>query len=57
MAYKVLFRDDARKTFERLDRAIRQQVGRVIDRLAENPRPGAGNTTRRRPANVAIQGR
>jgi mRNA interferase RelE/StbE len=40
VAYKVLFRDDARKTFERLDRAIRQQVGRVIDRLAENPRPG-----------------
>jgi mRNA interferase RelE/StbE len=40
VAYKILFRDDARKTFERLDRAIRQQVGRVIDRLAENPRPG-----------------
>jgi mRNA interferase RelE/StbE len=40
VAYKVVFRDDARKTFEQLDRAIRQQVGRAIDRLAENPRPG-----------------
>jgi mRNA interferase RelE/StbE len=40
VTYTVLFRDDARKTFDRLDRAIRQQVGRAIDRLAENPRPG-----------------
>jgi mRNA interferase RelE/StbE len=40
VAYKVVFRDEARKTFERLDRAVRQQVARVIDRLAENPRPG-----------------
>jgi mRNA interferase RelE/StbE len=40
VAYKVVFRDDARKTFERLDRAVRQQVGRTIDRLAQNPRPG-----------------
>lgn len=40
MAYKVVFRDEARKAFERLDRAVRQQVERVIDRLADNPRPG-----------------
>ena len=40
MVYKVVFRDEARKTFERLDRAVREQVGRVIDRLADNPRPG-----------------
>jgi mRNA-degrading endonuclease RelE of RelBE toxin-antitoxin system len=40
VAYKIVFRDEARKTFERLDRAVRQQVGRVIDRLGENPRPG-----------------
>ena len=40
MAYNVVFRDEARKAFERLDRAVRQQVGRVIDRLADNPRPG-----------------
>ena len=40
MAYKLIFRDAARKTFERLDRAVQQQVGRSIDRLAENPRPG-----------------
>jgi len=40
VAYKIIFRDEARKTFERLDRAVQQQVGRVIDRLAENPQPG-----------------
>jgi mRNA interferase RelE/StbE len=40
VVYKVVFRDEARKAFERLDRAVRQQVGRVIDRLADNPRPG-----------------
>jgi mRNA interferase RelE/StbE len=40
VAYNVVFRDEARKAFERLDRAVRQQVGRVIDRLADNPRPG-----------------
>jgi mRNA interferase RelE/StbE len=40
VAYKVVFRDEARKAFERLDRAVREQVGRVIDRLADNPRPG-----------------
>ncbi len=40
MVYKVVFRDEARKGFERLDRAVREQVGRVIDRLADNPRPG-----------------
>jgi mRNA interferase RelE/StbE len=38
--YQVVFRDDARKAFDRLDAAVRRQVGRVIDRLAENPRPG-----------------
>jgi mRNA interferase RelE/StbE len=40
VAYNVVFRDEARKAFERLDRAVRQQVGGVIDRLADNPRPG-----------------
>ena len=40
MVYKVVFRDEARKAFERLDRAVREQVGRAIDRLADNPRPG-----------------
>jgi len=39
MAYEVAFRDGARKAFERLDKPVRQQIGRVIDRLAENPRP------------------
>lgn len=39
MAYKVLFRAEARKAFDSLDPAVRRQVGRAIDRLAENPRP------------------
>ncbi len=39
MAYQVVFRDDARKAFARLDRAVQRQIGRLIDRLAENPRP------------------
>jgi mRNA interferase RelE/StbE len=40
VVYKVVFRDEARKAFERLDRAVREQVARMIDRLAANPRPG-----------------
>lgn len=39
MAYEVLFRNTARKAFDSLDPAVRRQVGRAIDRLAENPRP------------------
>jgi mRNA interferase RelE/StbE len=39
VSYEVVFRDAARKSFERLDKPVRQQIGRVIDRLAENPRP------------------
>jgi mRNA interferase RelE/StbE len=42
--YQVVFRDDARKAFERLDPAIRRRIGRVIDRLAENPRPAQATT-------------
>jgi mRNA interferase RelE/StbE len=38
--HQVVFRDDARKAFDRLDAAVQRQVARVIDRLAENPRPG-----------------
>jgi mRNA interferase RelE/StbE len=40
MAYTVVFRDEARKAFLSLDRAIRTRVQKVIDRLAENPYPG-----------------
>ena len=42
MPYRVVFRDDARRAFNRLDPAVRRQAGRVIDWLAENPRPGQG---------------
>jgi hypothetical protein len=34
VVFKVVFRDEARKAFERLDRAVRQHVRRVIDGLA-----------------------
>lgn len=44
MAYQVVFRSDARKAFEQLDPTIQRQVGRVIDRLAENPRPTQATT-------------
>lgn len=40
MAYKIVFRDEARKTFERLDRAVRQQVGRVLTGLGRIPGRG-----------------
>lgn len=40
MAYTIVFRDDVRKVFLRLDPAVRKRIGRVIDRLADNPRPG-----------------
>ena len=40
MAYAIEWRDSARKAFLALDKAARVQVQRVVDRLAENPRPG-----------------
>jgi mRNA interferase RelE/StbE len=40
VAYKVVVSDEARQAFQRLDKAIQEQVQRVVDRLAENPRPG-----------------
>jgi mRNA interferase RelE/StbE len=39
VAYEVLFRAEAREAFDKLDPAVRQQVGRAIDRLEQNPRP------------------
>jgi mRNA interferase RelE/StbE len=40
VTYKVKWRDGARQAFLRLDKAIQTRVQRVVDRLAENPRPG-----------------
>lgn len=40
MAYEVVFREKASKALQQLDKAVREQVGRAIDRLAANPRPG-----------------
>jgi GNAT superfamily N-acetyltransferase len=42
VVFKVVFRDEARKAFERLDRAVRQHVRRVIDGLAAWEEPFAG---------------
>jgi mRNA interferase RelE/StbE len=39
VAYKVVLRDEARRAFRRLDKAVQKQVQRSIDRLADNPRP------------------
>jgi mRNA-degrading endonuclease RelE of RelBE toxin-antitoxin system len=56
VVYNVVFRDEARKAFERLDRVIRQQVGRVIDRLAENPRARTGHAACRGSSDLASAG-
>jgi mRNA interferase RelE/StbE len=40
VTYEVKWRDEARQAFLRLDKAIQKRVQRVVDRLAENPRPG-----------------
>jgi mRNA interferase RelE/StbE len=40
VTYEVKWRDEARQAFLRLDKAIQTRVQRVVDRLAENPRPG-----------------
>ncbi|HEX9519654.1 MAG TPA: type II toxin-antitoxin system RelE/ParE family toxin [Streptosporangiaceae bacterium] len=40
MVYEIVFRDDARKTFQQLDRAVQRRLERAMERLAENPRPG-----------------
>jgi len=40
VTYEVKWRDEARQAFLRFDKAIQKRVQRVIDRLAENPRPG-----------------
>lgn len=39
MTYEVVFRDEARQAFQRLDKAIQKRVRRVVDRLADNPYP------------------
>ncbi len=40
MAYQVTWREQAGKVFQQLDKATRERVQGVVDRLAENPRPG-----------------
>jgi mRNA interferase RelE/StbE len=39
VTYEVVFRDEARQAFQRLDKAIQKRVRRVVDRLAADPRP------------------
>jgi mRNA interferase RelE/StbE len=40
VSYTVVFRDAARVAFQHLDKGVQRRVQAVIDRLAENPRPG-----------------
>jgi mRNA interferase RelE/StbE len=40
VTYEVDWRDEARQAFLRLDKAIQKRVQSIVDRLAENPRPG-----------------
>jgi mRNA interferase RelE/StbE len=44
VAYEVNFRDEAGKALTRLGRAMQKRVGKSIDRLTENPRPGQATT-------------
>jgi antitoxin (DNA-binding transcriptional repressor) of toxin-antitoxin stability system len=38
VAYSVEFREQASKALQQLDKLVRERIGRVVDRLAENPR-------------------
>jgi mRNA interferase RelE/StbE len=40
VTYEVGWRDEARQAFLRLDKTIQKRVQGIVDRLAENPRPG-----------------
>lgn len=40
MGYRIDFTSDARKHLATLPRKIQEQIGRKIDALADNPRPG-----------------
>jgi mRNA interferase RelE/StbE len=55
MAYRVVFRDGNRKAFGALDRAVRVRVGKALDRLAENPRPGQATQLVSDPATWRIR--
>jgi mRNA interferase RelE/StbE len=39
VTYSVVFREQASKALQQLDKPVRERLGKVIDRLAENPRP------------------
>jgi hypothetical protein len=40
MAYQVILGDDVLKSLAKLDGTVRQRIGKVLDRLADNPRQG-----------------
>jgi mRNA interferase RelE/StbE len=40
MTYEVVWREQASKAFQKLDRVVQRRVQQVVDRLAENPKPG-----------------
>ena len=45
MSYKVKFRDDALKEWEKLDRVIQQQFAKELKKCCENPHtPSAKHT-------------
>lgn len=57
MAYRVEFRDEARRAFLRLDKAIQKRMARVVDRLADNPRPAQATQLVGDPRTWRVQGR
>ena len=40
MTYEVVFREHASQAFQKLDKAVQRRIQSVLDRLADNPRPG-----------------
>lgn len=39
LVYQIEWDEQAGRAFQQLDKAIQKQVERVVDRLADNPRP------------------
>jgi mRNA interferase RelE/StbE len=39
VTYSVVLREQASKALQQLDKPVRERLGKVIDRLAEHPRP------------------
>jgi len=55
MAYEIAWEDEADKAFQQLDKAVQKRIQRVIDRLADNPRPGQATPLVGDPSTLRIR--